>query len=389
MTTNNNVWISPFSRSCIMIAVVGLAACGSTSPGGRAGAGGGPGGGAGSGGVPASGGVPGSGGLPGSGGGVGSGGRAGAGGTTLPGGAGGSGSGGAAGRDAGGTVGGGAGGTGVAGAAAGAGGTAAGGSGGRATGGNGAGGASQGGSGAGGATAIDAGTADGGPGDAALLACSQLTNESSCNMRGDCHAVLKQTGCELDAGHACVQFDHCADGGQTNCAGPASCTTVAPSCPANYAIGYAGGCYEGCVSQSKCPQPTCPATAPTAAAACGPVDYTCYYESCTTTGRTLATCSAGAWKLQTAACTDITCAGGGVTPGSLTCPAGEVCVVQTSIGGAYMVTPMCVAQTCGSGPISLQCVPSTYGTCTISYGLSGVVVRCSYSSCGSGMGGCA
>jgi hypothetical protein len=231
---------------------------------------------------------------------------------------------------------------------------------------------------------------DGGLGDTALLTCSQITTQSACDLRGDCHSVFANNNtCSCDGGSCCMQFSHCADGLNANCAGPALCEVASPNCPAPYAVSYAGSCYEGCVRQSECPVPTCPAAAPTDATSCGPIGHACFYENCATTGRRLATCSGGTWKIETAACTTITCAGGGINSTSLTCDAGEVCLVQTSIGGAYMVTPMCVQSTCGSGPVTQQCIPSTYGNCTITTGLSGVTVRCSYSSCGAGQGGCA
>jgi hypothetical protein len=60
-----------------------------------------------------------------------------------------------------------------------------------------------------------------------------------------------------------------------------------------------------------------------------------------------------------------------------------VCVLTTSGGGAYFVTPTCLAHTCGTGPITLECVPSLYGTCVATYSLGGAVVRCQApSSCG-------
>ena len=60
-----------------------------------------------------------------------------------------------------------------------------------------------------------------------------------------------------------------------------------------------------------------------------------------------------------------------------------VCVVTTLIGGAFLVTPMCVAHTCGSGPLTTACVPSLDGTCTTSYSLSGAIIQCEIrSDCG-------
>jgi hypothetical protein len=158
----------------------------------------------------------------------------------------------------------------------------------------------------------------------------------------------------------------------------------------SYVLAYTNSCYEGCVVQSDCAPPTCPQAAPKNATACGPVGYSCFYEDCAGAGRTQAVCTAGAWKVESAACAAITCPGGGITPSAVTCDTGKICVRTTGGGGAYIITPSCVSHTCGTGPISLSCIQLPAGTCSASYGLSGVTVSCSApSSCGAGQGGCA
>lgn len=294
-------------------------------------------------------------------------------------------------------------GTAVGGSAGGAGGTGASGRGGTAAGGAGAGGGgvratggnAVGGAGSGGATVLDAGCdgsgcgVDAGDNDLGVASCGQISTQSACDLRADCHSVFASTGCELDAGHTCERFQHCADGRKANCAGPALCDSVAPTCPPGDVVAYVGSCYEGCVHQNQCPTPVCPQIAPSKGASCGVVDYSCFYEDCAGTGRTQAVCTAGTWSVQTAACGPITCAGAGVLAQTVTCAAGQVCVRTTSGGGAYMVTPSCAANNCGAGPVSPQCIQGA-SDCGLSSSLSGIEVSCfAPSSCGSGMGGCA
>jgi len=84
------------------------------------------------------------------------------------------------------------------------------------------------------------------------------------------------------------------------------------------------------------------------------------------------------------------CEGGGITPYSLTCDAGKVCIRTTGGGGAYIITPTCVNHACGTGPINLQCLQSVSGSCNATYQLTGVTVNCTApSASGSGQGGCA
>ena len=238
---------------------------------------------------------------------------------------------------------------------------------------------------------IDATPRDTSPPDVSVATCSQLTTETSCNARGDCHAVFVDPGtCGCAGAGCCAHFDRCVDGGKANCAGPATCKAATPFCEAPFVVSYTGSCYEGCVRQSECPAPTCPQSAPSNATACGPVDYSCYYEDCAGAGRTQATCTTGTWSVQATACTSVTCVGGGISTSSLTCDAGKICVRTTSGGGAYMITPSCATNACGAGPLSLQCIQGLSGSCFLNTSTSGAQVSCSLpSSCGSGQGGCA
>jgi hypothetical protein len=101
-----------------------------------------------------------------------------------------------------------------------------------------------------------------------------------------------------------------------------------------------------------------------------------YYEDCGGVGRTVATCTASAWKVTTGACASLLCEANPDSPYGLTCAAGRVCVINTSIGGAPITSPACVDHTCGTGPVTPQCVPGIYGTCTATYTTAGAVFRC-------------
>lgn len=270
-------------------------------------------------------------------------------------------------------------------------------------GGKGVGGTDSGGIGSGGITSVDAGDCldgtcpkdaspvDAGSGDIPNATCSQLATQAACDVRSDCHSVFVDPGnCACLAVGCCTRFDRCADGGKANCMGPALCKSATPYCESpSYVLSYTGSCYEGCVRPSECPTPTCPQAPPTNASACGSVDFSCFYEDCNGAGRTQANCSGNTWQVQTGACTSVTCTGVGPTT-TLTCVPGQFCVLTTSGGGAHIVQPSCVDNTCGQGPISPQCVHGLSASCSGRYFLSGVEFDCSLpSSCGQGQGGCA
>jgi hypothetical protein len=237
------------------------------------------------------------------------------------------------------------------------------GTGGKATGG--AGGKGTGGSSTGGATGWDGGAGK----------CSDLTTQAACDTRSDCHSVFVDPGnCACAALGCCARFQACADGDKADCTGPALCKMMEPYCEGPYVIAFEGSCYEGCVKRTDCAEPACPKAVPTNGAPCGPLSQTCSYEDCAGAGRTIATCTASAWKVTTSPCATLACQG---TSGlGLVCAAGMVCIITTSSGGAPITTPTCVAHTCGTGPITPQCVPSLYGTCTPSYTAAGTIFRC-------------
>ena len=240
---------------------------------------------------------------------------------------------------------------------------------------------------------VDAGCADGtcsrdaGPNDA-LESCSQVTTQTECDGRSDCHSVfVSASNCGCSAPGCCTHFSRCADGAHANCSGTAACKIATPYCETPYVLAYTNNCYEGCVQQSACAPATCPQTPPPSASACGGGSITCFYQDCAGTGlRTLAVCSGYAWTEQTAACAPVTCSAGGQTDD---CAVGDACVITTSSGGAYRVTPGCYSG-CGPGLYNPQCANAAGYNCYPTYSLTaGVSISCSsYSSCGQGQGGC-
>jgi len=95
--------------------------------------------------------------------------------------------------------------------------------------------------------ALDAGT-----GDAASVSCSQVTTQTECDVRSDCHSVfLPGTTCGCSAVGCCMLFSRCADGGRANCTGPVACMAP-PNCGPLYNLSYTNVCFEGCVRPSEC-----------------------------------------------------------------------------------------------------------------------------------------
>ena len=119
----------------------------------------------------------------------------------------------------------------------------------------------------------------------------------------------------------------------------------------------------------------CPSIAPTDGANCTYSGYvSCYYEDCAGSGRTLANCTSGTWQVTTGACEAMTCSG--------TCALGQVCL---RVQSGYL-TQDCVTPTCGTGPVTPQCVPGVKGSCSVSASIAaGATIGCN--NC-SGTGGC-
>ena len=217
---------------------------------------------------------------------------------------------------------------------------------------------------------------DAGQSEVAVASCDQISTQAACDLRRDCHSVFVDSGnCTCSASGCCARFDHCASEANVYCNGAIECKTSTPYCEPPYAVSYVDGCYEGCVRQSVCISSlTCPQARPTAdGALCG--DYngsTCVYQDCAGLGRTEANCLGGTWRITTIACDSTKCAGNA----TLYCAAGEICVRTTSSGGAYMVTPSCIKNTCGAFPVSLQCIQGLSGSCSVA---SDVEIDCQQS----------
>ena len=83
--------------------------------------------------------------------------------------------------------------------------------------------------------------------------CAQLTTQTACDDRNDCHAVfVDQQTCGCATPGCCMRFSRCATGGQAKCTGEALCEMATPMCEGPYVLAYTGSCYEGCVRQTAC-----------------------------------------------------------------------------------------------------------------------------------------
>jgi hypothetical protein len=117
---------------------------------------------------------------------------------------------------------------------------------------------------------------------------------------------------------------------------------------------------------------TCPAAPPQPGSNCTG-GLNCYYEDCAGAGRTIASCVTGSaaaprWQVTTGACTPVSCS----SSSSLPCPAGQLCYIAA--GGAVLAT--CGPNTCGTSPISCDCLQCG-GICTVNGSLqSGITVTC-------------
>lgn len=124
----------------------------------------------------------------------------------------------------------------------------------------------------------------------------------------------------------------------------------------------------------------CQDSLPAQGTACASANQTCYYESCAGSGRTLATCTGGAWSVSSAPCSPaatVTCTG---TPSAMSCPVGQVCLIR--ISGTFSAS--CANQTCGTGPVTGACVAGATTSCTVNASVSnGATVTCNECPSGS------
>lgn len=121
-----------------------------------------------------------------------------------------------------------------------------------------------------------------------------------------------------------------------------------------------GGGKGGAQAWGGTTAPPCPANPPTDGSSCSQFpEMSCIYQDCAGAGRTIADCEKGAWKLIQRKCSPQKCENkypGGTYP---TCAAGEVCYTWAADEAT------CVVPTCGTGPITFDCVPGTTGYCRI------------------------
>jgi hypothetical protein len=121
--------------------------------------------------------------------------------------------------------------------------------------------------------------------------------------------------------------------------------------------GGAAGGRGGTIGAGGSSASGCPQAAPTNGAVCNQEDH-CFYEDCATSGRTVASCSGKSWQVTTGACTPFSCYG--VPDGvQITCPQGQICLAP------FGKDPVCVSQTCGTGPLMAECVSGAAGFCQI------------------------
>ena len=95
--------------------------------------------------------------------------------------------------------------------------------------------------------------ADAGSSDASG-ACALATTVDECDARAGCHSVFVDPGnCRCAALGCCAHFSRCADAAQALCKDNGLlCTMAQPHCEGPYVIGFASGCYEGCVRMTAC-----------------------------------------------------------------------------------------------------------------------------------------
>lgn len=143
-------------------------------------------------------------------------------------------------------------------------------------------------------------------------------------------------------------------GGDDDCTGKAcgtACTWVSGSVVQPGKCDPGGSCFPGdpvcnIENTTDC---SCPDTPPTAGSACEPCAplLSCTYNDCGGAGRTVATCAANAWQVETEACSVTQCDG-------LQCGE-QVCL---TIQGQAAGDKRCVDDPCPGGPLTCECAAS-------------------------------
>lgn len=93
--------------------------------------------------------------------------------------------------------------------------------------------------------------------DTGAGACSQLTTQTACDARSDCHSVFYDPGdCGCASPGCCARFSQCKEGAQAVCVSPSPgtgfCDMATPVCEGPYVLAYTTYCYEGCVLATEC-----------------------------------------------------------------------------------------------------------------------------------------
>lgn len=142
--------------------------------------------------------------------------------------------------------------------------------------------------------------------------------------------------------------------------------------------GGAGGSADGGVADGAGIASACPTAAPSNASPC-PTSLqgtSCYYDDCSASGgRKRAVCSSSgsaqpAWAVDSFPCgVQTMCAGDGA---GQSCPVGQVCLVLES--GSRTV--QCVPHSCGTGPITCDCVQGCFTGCSMSSAQQAVTFTC-------------
>jgi hypothetical protein len=108
--------------------------------------------------------------------------------------------------------------------------------------------------------------------------CSQHHDDASCSADPSCYSVFLDPGtCDCSIPGCCEQFNHCALG-PPQCSPTAPCPQLPHDCGAKFAPVYNGGCQIGCVEVPVCPGDCrtngCPA-GDTCGACFNPADWIC------------------------------------------------------------------------------------------------------------------
>lgn len=161
-------------------------------------------------------------------------------------------------------------------------------------------------------------------------------------------------------------------GGASLWSGGAANSSTATSNATGGVVSLTGGAssgHAGTATSSTSNAATCPAQAPLASSPCARTGLECIYQSCSTTGISVAICQ-GTWSVTSHPCpAEVQCSAMVSTNG---CSPGQICL--TLAGGAYMES--CIDNTCGAGPIDCSCLSSCSGVCKLNAYSTGLALMC-------------